>query len=60
MTIGKQGDIDAFVRMRKLKEQMCLKYGIKEEDFQLSMGMSGDFEQAVKTDGCRLSMVLRV
>ena len=47
MTIGKQGDISAFETMGKLKMEMCGKYELKAEDFELSMGMSGDFERAV-------------
>jgi uncharacterized pyridoxal phosphate-containing UPF0001 family protein len=44
MTIGEQGDINAFTRMYDLKTQMCAKYALNADDFELSMGMSGDFE----------------
>lgn len=29
--------------MYKLKKNLCQKYNIHEQDFELSMGMSGDF-----------------
>ena len=29
--------------MYKLKKNLCEKYKISEQDFELSMGMSGDF-----------------
>lgn len=43
MTIGKQGDLSAFGIMNKLKAEMCEKYKLPAEGFELSMGMSGDF-----------------
>ena len=43
MTIGQQGDTSAFVLMRRLKKEMCVKHGLAENEFELSMGMSGDF-----------------
>lgn len=33
MTIGQQGDAAAFKQMSQLKQEMCLKYGTKEEEF---------------------------
>ena len=60
MTIGKQGDISAFETMSKLKAEMCGKYELKPEDFELSMGMSGDFERAVMIWIVRLNSVPRV
>jgi len=33
MTIGKQGDIEAFGKMRSLKARMCETYGLKGEEF---------------------------
>lgn len=47
MTIGKQGDLSAFGVMNKLKADLCEKYKLPLDDFELSMGMSGDFESAV-------------
>lgn len=43
MTIGEQGDINAFLTMNKLKHELCQKHGLSAEEFELSMGMSGDF-----------------
>lgn len=47
MTIGKEGDMSAFGQMDDLKRKMCEKYKLKEDEFELSMGMSSDFEVAV-------------
>lgn len=47
MTIGEQGDVSAFVKMNELKKEMCSKYQLDATEFELSMGMSGDFQQAV-------------
>jgi hypothetical protein len=33
MTIGKQGDLEAFGTMGKLRQEMCQKYGLKSEEF---------------------------
>ena len=59
MTIGKQGDTSAFETMSKLKAEMCGKYELKAEDFELSMGMSGDFERAVMMRVVRSNSVPR-
>ena len=34
--------------MSTLKQEVCKKYGFDENAFQLSMGMSADFEEAIK------------
>ena len=47
MTIGKQGDMSAFIHMADLKKRILSKFKIQEEEFELSMGMSADFETAV-------------
>jgi uncharacterized pyridoxal phosphate-containing UPF0001 family protein len=47
MTIGKEGDMTVFEQMEGLKKKMSEKYKLKEEEFELSMGMSSDFEIAV-------------
>lgn len=31
-----------------LRKEVAMKFGIEEEDIELSMGMSADFENAVK------------
>ena len=48
MTIGKQGDMSAFIQLADLKKRILSQFKIQEEDFELSMGMSADFETAVK------------
>lgn len=48
MTIGKQGDMSAFIQLADLKKRIHSQFKIQEEDFELSMGMSADFETAVK------------
>ncbi|KAL0207234.1 hypothetical protein P9112_011862 [Eukaryota sp. TZLM1-RC] len=45
MTIGKIGDVSAFEALRNLADTIALKLG---HDMQCSMGMSGDFEDAVR------------
>ena len=45
MTIGKEGDISAFERLKALKE--AVSQGL-QVDLELSMGMSGDFEAAIQ------------
>ncbi len=34
--------------MYQLRETVCQKFNIKREDLELSMGMSGDYEIAVR------------
>eukprot|EP00434_Breviolum_minutum_P004250 symbB.v1.2.003747.t1/scaffold191.1/size276526/12 len=48
MTIGAPGDLSAFDRLRDLRAKMANHFQVPEETFQLSMGMSGDFEEAIK------------
>lgn len=47
MTIGASGDLSAFTLMQQLKSDLCKKHHLNPEEFELSMGMSGDFEEAV-------------
>lgn len=47
MTIGKKGDLDAFNVMRNLRTKVAQRFEMQEKDLELSMGMSGDYEQAV-------------
>lgn len=47
MTIGKEGDLDAFKKLHEYKTLLTSKYGIKDNEFELSMGMSGDYQKAV-------------
>jgi len=37
-----------FVRLRETRETVCKELGIQEDELELSMGMSADFEAAVK------------
>lgn len=48
MGIGKTGDLTAFSRLREMRIGLCKELGIVEETLGLSMGMSGDFERAVR------------
>jgi hypothetical protein len=48
MTIGKEGDVSAFDRLRELREAVARALGVQTEELELSMGMSGDFEAAVQ------------
>ena len=42
--------------MLELKKEVADKFTLKFEDLELSMGMSADFEQAVKSPLFRYSM----
>lgn len=48
MTIGAPGDLTCFDRLVACQELVAEQCGIPREAVQLSMGMSGDFEQAVQ------------
>ena len=47
MTIGKEGDIEAFKALANLRDQVEAKLGLAKGSLELSMGMSADFEQAI-------------
>ena len=47
MTIGKSGDIEAFKTIFTLRSSIATQFSLNEEDLELSMGMSADFEEAV-------------
>lgn len=47
MTIGAPGDLTCFDRLVECRTQLAQALELPEESFQLSMGMSGDFEQAI-------------
>lgn len=34
--------------LKEVRSEICKQLGLSEEDLELSMGMSGDFEQAVR------------
>lgn len=46
MTIGKEGDLTAFDRLRELRDSTVRALGLGS--MELSMGMSGDFEAAIR------------
>lgn len=48
MTIGAPGDLSCFDRLLACQELVAEHCGVPRETVQLSMGMSGDFEQAVQ------------
>ena len=54
MTIGARGHDYSkgpnpdFTLLSKLRTQVSKELGFKEEDLELSMGMSGDYEEAVR------------
>ncbi|CAI2378909.1 unnamed protein product [Moneuplotes crassus] len=47
MSIGKIGDKKGFELMYKLKTDLCEKYDIDPDKFELSIGTSADFEDAI-------------
>lgn len=48
MTIGAPGDLTCFDKLVNIRTIVAQQLGRLEEDFELSMGMSGDFEEAIK------------
>lgn len=46
MTIGKAQDITAFDHLRSIRDSLCASLGVQE--LELSMGMSADFEDAIR------------
>lgn len=60
MTIGASGDLSAFTLMQQLKSDLCKKHHLNPEEFELSMGMSGDFEEAVIPTWGRSHTIQRV
>ena len=49
MTIGEAGDMEAFTRTRKAKERAVEKFGLKSDEIELSMGMTADYVEAIKS-----------
>ncbi|KAL4461043.1 hypothetical protein ABPG74_016515 [Tetrahymena malaccensis] len=47
MTIGYEGDENAFIQLYDLKIQICEKFKLNKDEIELSMGMSQDFEKAI-------------
>ena len=51
MTIGKLGDPNPepyFLKLAKCRTEVAKRFSLKEQDILLSMGMSGDFELAIR------------
>lgn len=47
MTIGAPGDMDCFDRLVEARKLIATATGVEEAGLELSMGMSGDFEEAI-------------
>eukprot|EP00761_Pharyngomonas_kirbyi_P009547 gb/GECH01009563.1/.p1 GENE.gb/GECH01009563.1/~~gb/GECH01009563.1/.p1 ORF type:complete len:235 (+),score=52.64 gb/GECH01009563.1/:1-705(+) len=47
MTIGRIGDSSDFMRLSQVRDQICRELKIEADQIELSMGMSGDFEEAI-------------
>ena len=47
MTIGEQGKLDAFEYMQSLRKDVAKTFSLEENKLELSMGMTGDYEEAV-------------
>ena len=37
-----------FIKLIETRDSICRELNLQQEDFELSMGMSGDFEHAIK------------
>ena len=48
MTIGAPGDFSCFDRLVRCRQVLCGELSCAEETMELSMGMSGDYEEAIK------------
>ena len=51
MSIGEVGDLAGFELMHSLKLQICEKYEFDVDEFELSIGTSADYEDAIKVGG---------
>eukprot|EP00471_Norrisiella_sphaerica_P007633 CAMPEP_0184493830 /NCGR_PEP_ID=MMETSP0113_2-20130426/27068_1 /TAXON_ID=91329 /ORGANISM="Norrisiella sphaerica, Strain BC52" /LENGTH=221 /DNA_ID=CAMNT_0026879277 /DNA_START=188 /DNA_END=853 /DNA_ORIENTATION=- len=47
MTIGAVGDLECFDKLVNARTQVAKRLGVQPESLKLSMGMSGDFEDAI-------------
>lgn len=48
MTIGAPGDMDCFDRLSACRDAVAGGLGVETHTLELSMGMSGDFEEAIR------------
>mmetsp|Transcript_22584 Transcript_22584/g.22419 ORF Transcript_22584/g.22419 Transcript_22584/m.22419 type:complete len:95 (-) Transcript_22584:14-298(-) len=51
MSIGKVGDKEGFELMYNLKKEICEKYDLESDKFELSIGTSADYEDAIVHGG---------
>lgn len=47
MTIGAPGDLSCFDKLVEVREEMAHFLKVESDSLELSMGMSGDFEEAI-------------
>lgn len=47
MTIGAPGDMSCFDKLVEARKLVATAAGVEPETLELSMGMSGDFEEAI-------------
>lgn len=48
MTIGESGSDQDFTNLRQVRAEVASALSVPENDFELSMGMSGDYESAIE------------
>lgn len=48
MTIGAPGDMECFDRLFVCRDGVAAGLGVEPQALELSMGMSGDFEEAIR------------
>lgn len=48
MTIGALGDMECFDRLSACRDAVAAGLGVEPQTLELSMGMSGDFEEAIR------------
>jgi len=47
MTIGATGASDDFDTLSKCRSSVCQELSVEEDEVELSMGMSGDYQEAI-------------
>jgi PLP dependent protein len=60
MTIGAPGDSDAFAVLADVRDKVAERLSIDKSSLELSMGMSGDFEEAIRmrSDSVRIGSTI--
>lgn len=48
MTIGAPGDMECFDRLSACRDALAAGMGVERQALELSMGMSGDYEEAIR------------